>query len=111
MKVLIVPAPFKECVGQKTLGKLLSNCVLKILPKAKVTTLILSDGGTGFAQWLVDLTQGTFRNVYVKRLDGIEILSRLGVIRDNTAVIEIAQMLGIALVPPSRRKPLLFSSI
>lgn len=58
MRILVIPAPFKECAGARTMARLISSAVLRTLPDAHITTLIVSDGGTGFAQWLIDLTMG-----------------------------------------------------
>jgi glycerate kinase len=110
MKIIIIPAPFKECASSRTISRLITKSILKFAPNSEIVWIELSDGGTGFAQWLVELTDGSYRNVFVKRSDGIEILAKLGIIGDDSAVVEISQMLGLALVPPKKRKPLSFSS-
>ena len=110
MRVLIAAAPFKESANTETISRLVATTVSRALPNATVQILNLTDGGTGFAQWTIDYCDGSYRYLYADRLDGVTILTRFVTTPPCTAIVETAQILGLALVPPLVRKPLLSSS-
>ena len=110
MRVLIATAPFKESADAQTISRLVATTVSRVLSNATIQILNLTDGGTGFAQWTVNHSNGSYRYLYADRLDGVTILTRFGTTVPGTAIVETAQILGVALVPHILRKPLLYSS-
>lgn len=108
MRILIVPSGFKECLDATQAASCIREGVLRVMPSAEVTTLPMVDGGEGFADTLVGLTQGQSRKVNVTGPVGVEVEASygfLGGVGPRTAVMEMAAAAGLRLVPQSLRNP------
>ncbi|KAL4998621.1 glycerate kinase [Aspergillus recurvatus] len=108
MKVLVCPSGFKGSVSPGTAADCIEAGILKAMPEATVRKVPLADGGEGFAQALVAATSGTIRNHRVIGPIGEPVHSFYGVLGNSsvkTAVIEMAAVAGLSVVPPDRRNP------
>lgn len=82
--------------------------VRKVVPKARVITIPMADGGQGTVATMVAATGG--RTLHAKVTDplGKKIRAAFGLLGDGrTAVIEMAAASGLMLVPPAKRNPLI----
>jgi glycerate kinase len=82
--------------------------VEEIIPNASISIRPLSDGGTGFAKLLTDVTKGEIEDVVIKGPLYENIRSYFGILGGDrdTAVIESATAAGLFLVPKRKRNPL-----
>ncbi|KAL6237199.1 hypothetical protein BDW75DRAFT_249281 [Aspergillus navahoensis] len=108
MKVLVCPSGFKGSVSPRTAADCIEAGILQAMHEATVRKVPLADGGEGFAQALVAATSGTIRNHRVIGPVGKPVFSFYGILGNTsakTAVIEMAAVAGLSLVPPDRRNP------
>ncbi|KAL5046162.1 hypothetical protein BDW71DRAFT_207830 [Aspergillus fruticulosus] len=108
MKVLVCPSGFKGSVSPGTAADCIEAGILQAMPKATVRKVPLADGGEGFAQALVAATSGTIHSHRVIGPVGEPVHSFYGILGNTsvkTAVIEMAAVAGLSLVPPDRRNP------
>ncbi|OOE04664.1 glycerate kinase [Anoxybacillus kestanbolensis] len=105
MNVVLAPDSFK--------GSLLANEVCTIIkeafqheyPEATVITVPMADGGEGTMGAIVSATNGSVRYVTAHGPLFETRQTAYGVVHD-TAVIEVAQVIGLPLVPNEKRNPL-----
>lgn len=107
MHLLIAPDKFKGSLTALEAARAIASGWRKSFPRASFDLAPLADGGDGFMEALVAADGGK-----IERVRGIEdALFRkrtvpLGWIgRGRTAVIEMAQVCGLAALPPAERDP------
>ena len=108
MRILIAPSGFKEGLSAREAADCIECGVRAALPKAQVTKVPVADGGEGFTECLVSVTDGSLHRVRVTGPlgDGVEShFGFLGGAEQKTAVIEMAAAAGLRLVPPQQRDP------
>jgi glycerate kinase len=108
MKVLVCPSGFKGSINPGTAADCIEAGILQAMPEATVRKVPLADGGEGFASALVAATSGTIRNLRVTGPVGEPVHSFYGILGNTpvkTAVVEMAAVAGLSLVPPDRRNP------
>ena len=89
----------------------ISRGLLKVLPKSRITQLPIADGGDGTLEAVVEGTRGKIFRARVLDPLGKKIFAEYGLTGDGkTAVIEMSRASGLALVPTSRRNPMLSTS-
>ena len=103
MKVVIAIDSFKGSLSSLELGQLIENGIKKIYKSADVKKVPIADGGEGTVEALVEGTNGKF--VEVKVHDPLMRLidARYGIMRNNIAVIEMAEASGLPLLKPEER--------
>ncbi|GAA4649472.1 glycerate kinase [Kistimonas scapharcae] len=107
MKIVIAPDSFKECLTALEVAKAIEEGILSVLPDAECIKVPVADGGEGTARSLVDATGGQLLQYSVTGPLGQPVNAALGLLGDGeTAVIEMAEASGLALVPPASRNPL-----
>lgn len=106
MKVVIAPQSFKGSVSGLEAARAIERGVRAAAPDAETVLVPVADGGDGTLNALVDSTGGQlFRSTVAGPL-GRSLKARWGVMGDGrTAVVEMAQASGLALLPPRRRDP------
>jgi glycerate kinase len=106
MRILIAPDKFKESLSASAAAAAMARGATAACPGAQVDLCPVSDGGEGLVEALVQATGGTRRLSRVAGPLGEPVEAGWGVLGDgHTAVIEMAQASGLALVPPDRRDP------
>lgn len=114
LRVLIAPSGYKESLGPELVADAIEKGVRRALKDqyALVCKLPLYDGGEGFCRSLVSTKGGSLLHAQVKGPTGLDIRSHLGFVGSNhkTAVIEIATVAGLRLVPKYRRDPTITST-
>ncbi|OGR84597.1 MAG: hypothetical protein A2901_04880 [Elusimicrobia bacterium RIFCSPLOWO2_01_FULL_54_10] len=109
MKIVIAPDSFKESLSARAACDWIAKGLRKAAPSARLIKIPLADGGEGTLEALTAGGRG-FSAATTDPL-GRKITARWGMLPDRrTAVVEMAQASGLALVPPPKRNPMLTSS-
>lgn len=109
MKIVMVPSGFKECLDAEEVGEAMRIGVHRLNMDASITVVPMIDGGEGFAKSIVNIKQGRLYHKEVTGPVGQRITSYFGVYTEKnkkTAVIEMAAVAGLKLVPRKQRNPL-----
>lgn len=105
-RIVLAPDSFKESLTAQEACRALEDGLREALPEATFTRVPMADGGEGTVQSLVDATGGRFVTTRVTGPLGDPVDATWGVLGDGeTAVIEMAEASGLALVPRARRDP------
>ena len=116
MKVIIAIDSLKGCLTSRQANEAAREAVLSRWPDAEVVCVPVSDGGEGFLDAVAPLESPhnggcTWERVTVDVLDPLMRPIRAQyLLREEHAVIEMAQASGLALLKPEERNPLRASS-
>lgn len=106
-RIIVAPDSFKESLSAAGVAYHIAEGIHKVLPAAEVIRIPLSDGGEGLLDALISGTAGRFITREVTGPLGKKVTARFGMLGDNrTAVIEMAEASGLALVPREERNPM-----
>ncbi len=110
-KIVIAPQGFKGNISAIVAARAIERGVKRALPDAETVLAPVADGGDGTVDALVSGSGGRmFRKIVTGPL-GKPLEASWGAMGDGqTAVIEMAQASGLALVPPRRRDPRITST-
>ncbi|MBZ5749673.1 glycerate kinase family protein [Metabacillus rhizolycopersici] len=109
MKIVIVPSGFKECLDAEEVALAMERGVRRFDQTIDMEVIPMIDGGEGFAKTIVNLKDGELIYQQVTGPVGEKVLSHFGLFVENdkrTAVIEMAAVSGLKLVPRDQRNPL-----
>ena len=109
MKIVIVPSGFKECLDAEEVALAMDRGVKRFDQSIDTEVIPMIDGGEGFAKTIINLKGGDLIFKKVTGPVGKKINSYFGVFEENgerVAVIEMAAVSGLKLVPRDRRNPL-----
>ena len=108
MKIVIAPQAFKGSLSAMGVARAIEEGIRRAFPKAQTVLVPVADGGDGTLEALVDSSHGKLLESQVTGPMGVKVSAQWGVIGDGaTAVIEMAQAAGLALVAHESRRPLL----
>jgi len=111
MKIIIAPDSFKESLSAPEAAAAIETGFREIFPLADYLALPLADGGEGTVAALVAATNGKIVPLTVTGPLGEPVPAFYGLSGDGrTAMVEMAAVSGLALVPPHLRNPLLTTS-
>ncbi len=111
MKIVIAPDSYKESLSAMQVASAIEAGFREIFPAAHYVKLPVADGGEGTVEAMVAATQGTIVRTRVTGPLGDEVDAFYGLSGDERcAYIEMAAASGLALVPTSRRDPLITTS-
>ena len=111
MNIVIAPDSFKECLSAEKVANNIEKGILKVIPKATIVKIPISDGGEGLLEALVKPTGGYLISVEVKDPLNRTIKTSYGILGDGTtAIIEMAKASGLELLKKSERNPLITST-
>lgn len=111
MKIVIAPDSFKESLSASDVAAALAEGLSRVLPGAEIVQVPMADGGEGTLAAMTSQPGARLVAVEVRDALGETIRARYGVLADGeTAIIEIAEAIGLDKVPVSRRSPLATSS-
>ena len=105
-RILVAPDSFKGCLGAEEVASILSDEISRILPGCTVVSLPLSDGGEGLAGILGRHLGAEPVQVAVTGPMGNPVTATY-VRTGDTAILDVASVCGLSLVPEGRRNPLL----
>ncbi|HWQ74820.1 MAG TPA: glycerate kinase [Syntrophomonas sp.] len=106
MHIVVAPDSFKESLTAAEAATRIAEGIYRIFPAAQITRLPLSDGGEGLTETLVAAMTGRMLKQEVTGPMGGRVTARFGVTEDHTAIMEMAEASGLALVPTAQRNPL-----
>jgi glycerate kinase len=111
MKILVAPDSFKESLSSKEACQAIVKGIIKILPNAEIVSIPLSDGGEGMIDSVISSGRGKL--ISITACDPLmrDIESKIGVLEDKeTALIEVAAIIGLHLLKQEERNPMITSS-
>jgi glycerate kinase len=109
MKVIMIPSGFKECLDAEEVACAMGAGAKLFDPFIKTEMIPMIDGGEGFAKAIVKIKKGELIYKDVTGPVGERINSYYGIFVEGhtrTAVIEMAAVAGLKLVPRNQRNPL-----
>jgi glycerate kinase len=105
-RVLIAPDKFKGTLTSDQAARAIERGLRRAWPGVKTTRFMLTDGGDGFVDFMVQATQGQFRTARTIDAAGRPIRAKWGILGDGkTAVIGLTEASGLAHLPPKLRNP------
>ncbi|NVM04394.1 MAG: glycerate kinase [Candidatus Helarchaeota archaeon] len=107
MKILLAPDSFKGSATSKEVVSAMEEGIKQMIPEAEIMKAPLSDGGEGMSLILTEKLGGILKKAMVKGPLGDEISSYYGLVDGGrTAVMDVASVIGLPLIPEERRNPL-----
>lgn len=103
--VAIAPSGFKESLSARDAAEAIAAGVRRVLPGASLDLIPLVDGGEGTAEELAVASGGRLLPVRATGPVGVPLESHIALLPDGTAVVEMAAVAGLSLVPPTLRDP------
>lgn len=105
MKVVIAPDSFKGSLTSIEATQIISSAFESIIPNCEIVKIPVSDGGEGFVEAIHYSIGGQICNAIVSGpLPGQRVKAKF-LIKNWTAIIEMASASGLTLVPKSKRDP------
>ena len=108
-KIIVAIDSFKGCLTSTEANQSAKEGFLASMPDAEVIQIPVSDGGEGWLDAFQNAIGGQLVDVNVKDPLLRSIVAQY-LIKDKTAVIEIAKASGLTLVAPEERNPLVATS-
>lgn len=106
MKFVIAPDSFKESLSADEAARAIARGIQKALPDAQCICLPMADGGEGTAETLRILKGGKRRSLWASNPLGKRIEVGYALLSPQSAVMEMAEAAGLALLSPAERNPL-----
>lgn len=106
MRICIAPDKFKGSLSASEAAHAIARGIARALPQAELILVPVADGGDGTARALVDALGGRMVSAEVTGPDGRRVNAAYGMLDPQTAVIELAQASGLALVGAGANDPL-----
>ncbi|HXW51943.1 MAG TPA: glycerate kinase [Candidatus Acidoferrales bacterium] len=106
MRICIAPDKFKGSLTAAQAAQAIARGIARWLPDAKLEQIPVADGGDGTAQALVDALGGRMVSAKATGPNGRQVSASYGMLDAHTAIIELAQASGLALVPAGTNDPL-----
>ncbi len=107
--VLVIDS-FKGCLSSLEAEAVVSETIRRADPLAEVISVPVSDGGEGMLDAFLAVMGGERVSLRVRDPLGSPVTADYGITRGQVVLIESAQAVGLHLVPPDRRNPLVASS-
>ncbi len=106
MRVVVAPDSFKGSLSALRVAEAMERGIRTVFPEAEVLKVPIADGGEGTVEALVAATGGRVEHAAVRGPLGEPVRALWGVLGDGqTAVVEMAAVSGLPLVPEARRDP------
>ncbi|MCS7229247.1 MAG: glycerate kinase [Candidatus Kryptonium sp.] len=105
MKIIVAPDSFKGSLTSIQATQIIANAFEKVSSKFEVVKIPVSDGGEGFVDAIHFSTGGKLIEIIVSGPLPRQRIKSKFLIKDETAIIEMASASGLTLVPKSKRNP------
>ena len=109
MKIVIVIDSMKGCLSSADANRAAADGVRHVFPDADIVQIPVSDGGEGFIDAFQAAIGGTLQKLTVRDPMMRSITAKY-LLRDQEAVIEIAQASGLTLLSEEERNPMVATS-
>lgn len=107
MRIVVAPNAFKGSLTAAEAARAMLRGIVRVFPKADVSSIPLADGGDGTLKVLTCALGGTLRKKLVTGPLGMPLSARFGVSNNGRmAIMEMAEAAGLRLVEPWRRNPM-----
>ncbi len=107
-KVVIAIDSFKGCLTSEEAGNAVMKGVKAIFPDCETLLFPVADGGEGMLDILVSATKGKYRTLPAHGPLMEPMQGRYGISGDGqTALVEMAAVSGLPLIPEEKRNPML----
>ena len=110
MKIVLAPDSFKGSMTALEVCQAFQEGAARVAPHAEFVVVPMADGGEGTTEALVAATGGKLRTVEATGplpSDRPKVTGQIGLMGDGrTAVLEMACVSGLPLVPKAKRNPL-----
>jgi glycerate kinase len=101
----VAPSGFKESLSARDAAEAIAAGVLRVVPDAEVDLIPLVDGGEGTAEALASAGGGRLLRRRATGPLGRPVDTHFALLPDGTAVVEMAAVAGLRLVPAGARDP------
>ena len=105
MKIVIAPDSFKESLPASEVAKAIKQGLKKALPESECLLLPVGDGGEGTVDAIKNSLGLVEKTALVTGPYGDEVKMPY-VYKENLALFEVADLIGLAKIPVEKRKPL-----
>ena len=108
MYIVVAPQSLKGSLDAPGVGQAIAEGIRRVWPDATIRMVPVADGGEGTVQALVAATGGRVMRALVTGPLGEQVVANYGMLggdQQETAVIEMAAVAGLPLVPPDQRDP------
>jgi len=109
MKIVVAIDSFKGCLTSTEANRAAAEGIRKVFPDAEIVQVPVSDGGEGFLDAFLAAIGGTLVEVPVKDPLMRPVTAKY-LLKDETAVIEMAQASGLTLLTKEERNPMVTTS-
>ncbi|GAA4428586.1 glycerate kinase [Pontibacter saemangeumensis] len=107
MKIVVAPDSYKGSLTAAEVGLTIREALEMEIPGVRVEVIPMADGGEGTLDALLFATSGEKLEATATGPLGEEVRTYYGVLGDGeTAVIEMAQVAGLPMVPEGKRNPM-----
>lgn len=107
MRFVVAPDSFKGSLTAVEVGRVIEKALLREMPDADVDVIPMADGGEGTVESFLFAEEGQRIDLSATGPTGERIPTFYGLLHDGeTAVIEVAAVAGLTLVPEGKRNPL-----
>jgi len=105
-KILVASDKYKGSLSAVKVCSIIKDAIKKIDGEICVIVSPMADGGEGTVETLVESQKGKYIVSDVTGPLGEKVKTRIGIIGENTAIIEMASASGLALIPKKKRNPM-----
>lgn len=107
MRFVVAPDSFKGSLSANRVGQVIEKTLTREIPEAVVDVVPMADGGEGTVESFLYATDGHRVELHATGPTGDKVPVFYGVLGDDaTAVIEVAAVAGLTMVPETKRNPL-----
>jgi glycerate kinase len=106
-KILFAADSYKESLSSGKVNELMAKAAREVFPGIVTTLIAISDGGEGFGEAFFSAHGGQRISLPVRDPLNRSVNAHYILLTDNTAIIELAEASGLALLKPTERNPLL----
>ena len=107
-KVVVAADSYKGTISAKNVCEIINKSIDKMIPQCNVVKVPMADGGEGMIDSYLNFLGGEKKYHQVTSLCGDKVDCEYGLLKDNTAIVEVAKCVGITI--PKEKTPLLFNS-
>ncbi|MGP9043579.1 glycerate kinase family protein [Cytobacillus kochii] len=109
MKIVIIPSGFKECLEAEEVASAIDKGIRRFDSAVDTHVIPMVDGGEGFVKTIIKIKKGELKFIDATNPVGENVQTYFGLYEENnvkTAVIEMAAIAGLRMVPLHKRNPL-----
>ena len=105
MKVIVIPDSYKGCLSSKAVGEAMIAGIRTVDLDYQVQQFLIADGGEGTVEAFVEARHGQYLTIKTVDcfLNSIDVV--VGVIDHTTVVMEVANIVGLAMLKKEELNP------